>query len=417
MASVGMSGARAYLRARGDDVPEADVEMVAPPRGEPLAAAVAIETITNVELETPGADLDSGGQCCGSYAAFILWRTCGSIALVVFVALAGFISGIGFTAGARFEARLPVLSHAPAPLLPPPFQPMLSPSPASFPLQSSLPAYGELPPAPPKQSRKPSVSLLPPPSSPHKELPPAAIATPAAPCDGAWVFIIATGRSGSTTVLDMLNLVPAIELSGEKGPGFCNLWPQMYESQRSVLLQQSKNHAFLNSATGLQLKAAENRMDAAVSRSMCTWIKGLEPRGRTQALVTTHGFKEIRPCYVNLLTRAFPRAKFILNFREDVEAQSHSAWFAQNSTHALDILEGKIETYRSQLRGYDTFELPLESFNVSTFNRLLRWLGTTDCTYRGVLHSNANKGYGVQQSTQWAIRCEPQPAASGDHGR
>lgn len=31
------------------------------------------------------------------------------------------------------------------------------------------------------------------------------------------VFIWATGRSGSTTVLEMLNLVPCVSLSGENG--------------------------------------------------------------------------------------------------------------------------------------------------------------------------------------------------------
>jgi hypothetical protein len=31
----------------------------------------------------------------------------------------------------------------------------------------------------------------------------------------SWLFILATGRSGSTTILSMLNQVPEISLSGE----------------------------------------------------------------------------------------------------------------------------------------------------------------------------------------------------------
>ena len=236
----------------------------------------------------------------------------------------------------------------------------------------------------------------------------------AGPCDGNWVFIIATGRSGSTTVLDMLNLVPSIELSGEKGSSFCGLWSKMYADQRQILLDsQAENPAFLSVASGLQRTDAANRTDLAVSHSMCTWLKGIEPRSPTKAFVMTHGFKEIRPCYVPLLKRAFPHAKFILNYREDVEAQSHSQGFAaMDSAHAVQYIEVKAETYRQELRGSETFDLPLESFNVSTFNRLLQWLGIDDCTYRGVLHSNAH-GYRIQRNQDWAIHCAP--AFGGDY--
>ena len=34
-------------------------------------------------------------------------------------------------------------------------------------------------------------------------------------CDQHWLIIISAGRSGSTTILDMLNAVPFVSLSGE----------------------------------------------------------------------------------------------------------------------------------------------------------------------------------------------------------
>lgn len=39
----------------------------------------------------------------------------------------------------------------------------------------------------------------------------------------AWLFVLSTGRSGSTTILNMLNAIPQIKLSGENG----NLLPML----------------------------------------------------------------------------------------------------------------------------------------------------------------------------------------------
>lgn len=228
------------------------------------------------------------------------------------------------------------------------------------------------------------------PSASLPELPPAqthqTLAETAAsddPCDGEFLFIISCfGRSGSTTILSMLNAAAEISLSGEKGAALCTHWQGVSQAHVSSS-QTDQVAAWLDTKSHLQ---------SAFAHAMCTWVRSFEPRAVTSAPpVKIRGFKEIRDCWLPLLRRAFPNAKFVLNYRMDIEAQAHSGFLRKNA--APPDFVGQLAKNRELLRGADVFELPLENFTVPTFNRLLRWVGIEGCTYRYVLHDNANNGY------------------------
>lgn len=203
--------------------------------------------------------------------------------------------------------------------------------------------------------------------------------------------------------MDMLNTVPDISLSGEKGPAACQSWSTLFSgaSMPRTDIRLDKQ-GILTSWLGLQ------RYEDAAVRAMCLWIKSFEkPPTPSAPSVTIHGFKEIRECYVPLLRRALPHAKFIISFRRDTVAQSRSSWYARqrNSTAFVDQL---LLSYRRDLQGVDTFELPLENFSVATFDRLLHWVGIDGCAYRYVLHDNENSGYLPDVASHArAIDCAP----------
>ena len=341
------------------------------------------------------------------------WKACTAFALMLLFIASGFISGISFKFGMRVEDRL--LTSPPTPPHPKPLLPHELPSlqPQSIHFQTP-PSEAHVPhkPMPPPFLQPPSLPT--PQPLPHLDAQTVSPQATGDACEGAWLFILSTGRAGSTTVMDMLNLVPQISLSGEKGDKLCYPFMTLYNQQRATFSAQNKVDAFLSVASGGEWEVAAKRLDAVARRSMCTWIKGLEPRTATPAsLVRVHGFKEIRECYLPLLRRAFPKAKFILNYRENVVAQSHSLWYGRlNNTKAQANINSKLESLRQHLSGADTFELPLESFNVSTFNRLLRWVGISGCTYQFVLHSNAHGSVspwyaGSNSRAQSAIHCAP----------
>ena len=99
------------------------------------------------------------------------------------------------------------------------------------------------------------------------------------------------------------------------------------------------------------------------------------------------GFKEIRhqkSSQLDFFTRLFPCAKFILNWREDIAAQSKSAWYGElNQDEAERVLRRK--TTGLQTWGHDnaarSFSLVLGEygFQVQQFNSLLEWLGIHGC--------------------------------------
>lgn len=184
-------------------------------------------------------------------------------------------------------------------------------------------------------------------------------------CDDAWVFIFALGRSGSTTVLGMLNQVPFVNLSGEND----NLYGDLLHLFDKTLGLRHREHdaaAWWNDPQADRLQ-----------EDVCDWMANLVRPGQI------HGFKEIRYKDADKLIRLLPNAKYILNYRND-DQRAKERWFTQkaNMTAEKHALFSKFRAARH------VRYLPLESFSVNAFNDLLRWLGIQGCHFIDVLHYN-----------------------------
>jgi len=123
-------------------------------------------------------------------------------------------------------------------------------------------------------------------AKPPPQLTSVATKPPARPTvrDTNWLLVLSTGRAGSTTILDMLNSVPGIMLSGElsfagKGTVLGHLW-QAYDLVASLSRSSSVR------AGGPWQMAPET---AKLRENICGWLRSLVPEGSTRY----YGFKEL----------------------------------------------------------------------------------------------------------------------------
>ena len=185
-----------------------------------------------------------------------------------------------------------------------------------------------------------------------------------------WLFIWATGRSGSTTILEMLNSVPCVGLSGENGDFM------------KKLMSLDKTTRFINGKKGAWFNKVDLDKLMVIEQN---WISSLN-----SANTIISGFKEIRIESIPYITHLFPDAFHIINYRRNHTLQLASQFQTKNSDRGLFRKEEIIRKYLKNQT--NVLELPLEDFTVQKFNEVLSWIGITKYVFTTVLHSN-NGGY------------------------
>jgi len=188
-----------------------------------------------------------------------------------------------------------------------------------------------------------------------------------------FVFIVSTGRSGSTTLMEFLNAVPGIHISGEND-GLIHRLSELHMSMKNITTKKAV--AWKNT---FDISDIEQDM-----RNMVVHTINPPPNSKTI------GFKEIRTRAETdfIFTRhLFPCAKFIVNFREDVSSQSQSGFYKRMAriegsvTSITDSLTKSNEFLRSLVQKHQDYMLlaTLEDFSIETFDRILIFLGFSDC--------------------------------------
>jgi len=173
--------------------------------------------------------------------------------------------------------------------------------------------------------------------------------------DDKIVLICATGRSGSTTMMRILNTIPHSNICGENAgainslldfyrrirfssethiPG--NFNPASYE----YVIQQNFKPSWYNSYNYQQ-------MVHLIKMTIINMFKNKET-------TNVWGFKEIRYDHGNInylkdFKELFPQTKVIIQIRENIQAQSKSAWFKKNSNASTFLAKTNnefVEFYR-----------------------------------------------------------------------
>jgi hypothetical protein len=212
-------------------------------------------------------------------------------------------------------------------------------------------------------------------------------------CSNNFTIVLATGRSGSTSMVGMLNQLPRYDIGGEQHGQLIGL-QQMYNDFSTTRLYSS-----VTKKGGAWYSRKMSKM-----QFLC-WAQSffLVQSGSKERfdIGDVHGFKEIRyntTEQLDFLNHIFPCAKYIINYRIDLEAQTHSAFRADNSVSELDQFNKVLLKFAHKHR-HRSFIFPLEFYsNESHWNQLFRFLDRPQCKVISVVHSNANGSLAVDNS-------------------
>ena len=208
-------------------------------------------------------------------------------------------------------------------------------------------------------------------------------------CERNWLFQVSTGRSGSTSLMDMLNDLPNVYIAGENAGLFESLYALHKSSIRTE--KQSKHGAYHGAWWHHPVERSKLR------RSARTYVESAIGLKQNQNY-TWVGFKEIRfgtADELDYLLSLFPCSKVIVNIRRNIVRQHRSA-FMETSIWKLkshnDMLLKFSKKYPKRV-----FTLALEDFTLDNLNRLAVWLDFPNCRFKQIAHANRNGGYGADK--------------------
>ena len=242
------------------------------------------------------------------------------------------------------------------------------------------------------------------------------------PCNRRYLFIVATGRSGSTTLLKMLDFLPNVRLSGENN------------NELFVASQLESNLRGAHFPLGDPLLEQEHPMDGAwmhnviPTQSMACPIQQVvstlnPPPSQVLHAVnetgklslaeydqsTILGIKTIRlqaskwspDGAADFFRENFPCSRIVVNIRSDIKSQvasmNNEGWESENES--LSKENSFLKRFAGSL-GQDMarlIDMTKWTTDVSILNDLLDWLGYEDCHYQSILHEN-HDGYDLDQT-------------------
>jgi len=234
------------------------------------------------------------------------------------------------------------------------------------------------------------------------------------PCSQRFLFILATARSGSTTILQTLNTLPGVRLSGENDNVFYNLWKLTSGERMKHTLNQDYDQD-----TGPWMHNAIPR--GAMSCTVQNFMKTINPPQlsiqkfsnalplSTSDRSTIIGAKMIRiqrrkndwsPFNVTKFIRKnFPCAKVVVSIRSDVQSELKSmnnTFFKHPVNFTIEDLLKQNEFLLSvaKLMGKDAarvIDITKWSDDISILNDLIEWIGFKNCILENIVRTNQGK--------------------------
>jgi hypothetical protein len=204
-----------------------------------------------------------------------------------------------------------------------------------------------------------------------------------------WVIVLSSGsRTGSTTIVSMLNSIPGVYITGEH---------QAIIDDLLSIHQKTFSHGIANDPPkNYHALISEHKLLCAMQSSVRAAMGG----SLEQYAVV--GFKETSytdESQLNFILKLFPCARFIISNRRDVGAQvaSQRALWLSNADEDVSARKANLESWaRKDLLKNLSFDLQLEDFSLDRFNSLLRWIGVNGCNFSQVAHES--HGYSLSKS-------------------
>jgi len=208
-------------------------------------------------------------------------------------------------------------------------------------------------------------------------------------CERNWLFQVSTGRSGSTSLMTMLNDLPNVYIAGEND----GLFESLYALHKSSIRTESRAKGKNGVHNAWWHHPVERSKLERIVRTYVESAIGLK-QNQNYAWV---GFKEIRfrtDDELDYILSLFPCSKVIVNIRRDVVRQHESAFKRSSPISKLKSHNDMLLKWSTKHRNR-VFTLALEDFNLDNFNRLAVWLDFPNCHFKQIAHANRNGGYGV----------------------
>jgi len=240
------------------------------------------------------------------------------------------------------------------------------------------------------------------------------------PCKQRFILLLATARSGSTTLLKMFNLLPNVRLSGENNN-------ELFIASKVESNLHIKNHNILDpsyeeqSAAWIHNNVPDGAMGCVIQKVLSTinppphWvIKSKRVSVKIYDKDTILGAKMVRfhggtwssKEAANFLKRNFPCSRVVINIRSDLDSQI-SSWVnafqitneERKNSRKKDLVKANTflmnmaeELGHDMAQGIDMVEWS-DDGGLHILNDLLLWMGFQGCTFKKLLHEN-HDGFG-----------------------
>ena len=236
------------------------------------------------------------------------------------------------------------------------------------------------------------------------------------PCKRRFLFIVASGRSGSTTLLSMMNMLPNVRLSGENNNELfviSGLETNLRRDKKKHILHEPaqtgpwKHNQIPDQALSCPMQKVVETLDIAPNEVLENIHQ--EPfRSEEEGKIL--GVKTIRIQQGNwgpkkaadFFKRNFPCSRIIVNYRSDSEAQLNSTsnlgWRSVTedslikTNHFLEAFANNLGDDMSKI-----IDMTEWSKDVSVINNVVDWLGFEHCHFKSLMHEN-HGGFGRDSS-------------------
>ena len=189
------------------------------------------------------------------------------------------------------------------------------------------------------------------------------------------VLICATGRSGSTTLQRIVNIIPNSNICGENF-GAVNSLLEFYKRIKTTTFEYVPGHLKPASYENIISKNVKpswyNSYNFQQTVSMIKIL--IESLFKNSETTNVWGFKEIRYDngninYIKEFKELFPETKVIIQVRENIQAQSQSSWLKKdkNAVQYLNKLNNELYHFYNQNQSwcyFTTFEKMFDKENI-----------------------------------------------------
>jgi len=252
------------------------------------------------------------------------------------------------------------------------------------------------------------------------------------PCKRRFLIIIATGRSGSTTLTHMLGSLPGVRMAGENDNALRRIFMVSNSRQKTTgfwfkkgakgSIYSKQNGPWQHNPVPFQgLACAEQHfIEAIIPPALAA-----DGDYRYSQPADGHilGFKTIRflyelggpnaipeedfNTYLKWFVNAFPCARIVINIRSDTMAQAQSrkdAFFPQKDVNEMAVgIADKNQKYVGLAEHLGDRAYLLDSSkwtkNVTKFHGLIDWLGySEECYFKYLLEYNTHHAYGSNKN-------------------